>query len=73
MKVNSWRATICVACALALAGCDTFGGVGDTVSGWFSATKNELAALTLPLDNAVLHPYRKATRTATQSTDHHCP
>jgi outer membrane protein assembly factor BamB len=39
MKVNSWRATICVACALALAGCDTFGGVGDTVSGWFSATK----------------------------------
>jgi len=39
MNVNSLRATICLACALALAGCDTFGGVGDTVSGWFSATK----------------------------------
>lgn len=25
-------------CVLALAGCDTFGGVSDTVSGWFSST-----------------------------------
>ena len=38
MNANSLRATLCFACALALAGCDTLGGVSDTVSGWFSPT-----------------------------------
>ncbi|HEX3667487.1 MAG TPA: PQQ-binding-like beta-propeller repeat protein [Rhizomicrobium sp.] len=38
MKFHALRLGLCVACLLALAGCDTFGGVGDTVSGWFSPT-----------------------------------
>jgi outer membrane protein assembly factor BamB len=40
MKFHVLRAALCVACVLSLAGCDTFGGIGDTVSGWFSSKKN---------------------------------
>ena len=32
------RKIFCLACLLALSGCDSFGGIGNTVSGWFSAT-----------------------------------
>jgi outer membrane protein assembly factor BamB len=39
MKLRSLRAAMCVACVLSLAGCDTFGPIGDTVSGWFSSKK----------------------------------
>jgi outer membrane protein assembly factor BamB len=38
MKFHALRTSLCVACLLALAGCDTFGDMGDTVSGWFSPT-----------------------------------
>jgi outer membrane protein assembly factor BamB len=38
MKFHALRASLCVACLLALAGCDTFGDMSDTVSGWFSPT-----------------------------------
>lgn len=32
------RKFVCMACLLALCGCDSFGGIGDTVSGWFSSS-----------------------------------
>jgi outer membrane protein assembly factor BamB len=38
MKFHALRTSLCVACLLTLAGCDTFGDMGDTVSGWFSPT-----------------------------------
>src|SRR5207302_7265251 len=38
MKFPLLRPLFCLACVLALSGCDTFGGVSDTVSGWFSST-----------------------------------
>ena len=34
------RAIVCLACVLVVAGCDTIGGVSDSVSGWFSSTKS---------------------------------
>lgn len=39
MKFHALRATLCVACLLALAGCDTLGGMSDTFSSWFHSTK----------------------------------
>ena len=38
MSPSLVRKLLCLICLLALAGCDAFGGVGDTVSGWFSST-----------------------------------
>ena len=38
MKRNSPRIVLGLLCMLTLAGCDTFGGVTDTVGGWFSST-----------------------------------
>jgi outer membrane protein assembly factor BamB len=38
MKFHALRTGLCVACLLALTGCDTFGDMGDTISGWFSPT-----------------------------------
>jgi outer membrane protein assembly factor BamB len=32
------RKILCLACLLTLCGCDTFGGISDTVSGWFGST-----------------------------------
>jgi outer membrane protein assembly factor BamB len=40
MKLHSLRAVLCLTCLLALTGCDTFSGVTDTVSGWFSSKKS---------------------------------
>ncbi|HEY3637633.1 MAG TPA: PQQ-binding-like beta-propeller repeat protein [Rhizomicrobium sp.] len=39
MKFHALRTGLCVACLLMLAGCDSFGGISDTVSGWFSPVK----------------------------------
>jgi outer membrane protein assembly factor BamB len=39
MKFRALRTALCVACLLSLTGCDTFSGVSDTVSGWFSGKK----------------------------------
>ena len=39
MKHSLLRKLLCIGCVLALAGCDSFGGIGDTVSGWFSSTQ----------------------------------
>lgn len=39
MKQRSLRVIVCLACVLSLAGCDTLGGVSDTVSGWFGSKK----------------------------------
>lgn len=39
MILRPLRALVCAACLLALAGCDTLGGVSDTVSGWFGSQK----------------------------------
>jgi len=38
MKPQSFRKIVCLACLVALSGCDTFGGISDTVSGWFGST-----------------------------------
>jgi outer membrane protein assembly factor BamB len=38
MNSARWRTILCLACLLALSGCDTFGGISDTVSGWFGST-----------------------------------
>jgi len=38
MKFHALRASLCVACLLALAGCDTVDQMSDTVSGWFTGT-----------------------------------
>lgn len=43
MKSLVLTRVLCVSCLLTLCGCDTFGGIGDTVSGWFgSASKSKL-------------------------------
>ena len=34
MKFSLLRPLFCLACVLALSGCDSFGGVSDTVTGW---------------------------------------
>src|SRR5690348_1030729 len=38
MKSPLLRKLLCLACLLTLGGCDSFGGISDTVSGWFSST-----------------------------------
>jgi outer membrane protein assembly factor BamB len=38
MKFSLAREILCLACVLTLCGCDTLGGVSDTVSGWFGST-----------------------------------
>ena len=38
MKFPLLRAILCFTCVLMVSGCDTLGGVSDTVSGWFSST-----------------------------------
>jgi outer membrane protein assembly factor BamB len=38
MKSAVLRSVFCFACILSLAGCDSLGGISDTVSGWFSST-----------------------------------
>ncbi|HEY2445149.1 MAG TPA: PQQ-binding-like beta-propeller repeat protein [Rhizomicrobium sp.] len=39
MNAKTLRAILCVVGALALAGCDSLGGITDSVSGWFSSSK----------------------------------
>jgi outer membrane protein assembly factor BamB len=39
MKSSALRVIVCFACVLSLAGCDAFGGISDTVSGWFGSSK----------------------------------
>jgi outer membrane protein assembly factor BamB len=38
MKSAVLRGVFCFACILSLAGCDSLGGISDTVSGWFGST-----------------------------------
>jgi outer membrane protein assembly factor BamB len=39
MKSSVLRSAFCLACLLSLSGCDSLGGISDTVSGWFGSTQ----------------------------------